>query len=184
MIQDVVRELGYLALGTRLRRLGERLQAETQRVLEHRGVEIPAAQVPFLAALDRLGPSPIGELADAIGVSQPAATRTIGLLTEAGLVASVVDRDDLRCRRVGLSARGRAFVQAGKAVVWPEIEAAVRDVCAGHAGSFLEQLAAIEDGLAEVPLLRRVAARAAVTGARRAPRPRTRRTARRTGAHA
>lgn len=170
MSEDIVRELGYLALGTRLRRLGERLQSETQQILADHGVAVQAAQFPFLAAIDRLGPSTIGELAEAIGVSQPAATRAIGLLVEAGLVASAVDRDDLRCRRVGLAPRGRALVETGKRVVWPAIEAAVRELCGRRARPLLEQLAAIEDGLAEAPLARR----ASRTKSRRAA-PRSRR---------
>ena len=31
MVEDVVRALGYLTLGTRMKRIGERLQADTQR---------------------------------------------------------------------------------------------------------------------------------------------------------
>ncbi|HEX4422902.1 MAG TPA: MarR family transcriptional regulator [Kofleriaceae bacterium] len=188
----MIRELGYLALGTRLRRLGERLQAETQRILDDHGLAIQAAQFPLLAAIDRLGPSTIGELAGAIGVSQPAATRAVGLLVEAELVASAIDRDDLRCRRVELAPRGRGLVDAGKRVVWPAIDAAVRDLCARRSGPLLDQLAAIEDGLAEVPLVRRAAPaprgnRAAATTARTAApatRLKPRRAARRPGAQA
>lgn len=167
MTNDVIRGLGYLTLGTRLRRLGERLQAETQGILDDHGLAIQAAQFPFLAAIDRLGPSTVGELAEAIGVSQPAATRAIGLLAEAGLVATAIDRDDLRCRRVELAPRGKDLVDAGKRVVWPVIEAAVRDLCARRSGPLLEQLAAIEDGLAEVPLAKRARTKPRRTGASR-----------------
>jgi hypothetical protein len=40
--------------------------------------------------------------------------------------------------------------------VWPRIENAVADLCKGLAGPLLEQLSAIEDGLAAAPLDRRV----------------------------
>ena len=43
MVEDVVKELGYLALGTRLKRLGERLQAQTQVLLEEDGLDLPAS---------------------------------------------------------------------------------------------------------------------------------------------
>ena len=62
MVEDVVRELGHLSLGTRLKRIGETLQAQTQAVLAAHGFEQPAAYFPLLAALDRLGPLSVGEL--------------------------------------------------------------------------------------------------------------------------
>ena len=54
MKQDVVKELGLLALGTRLKRIGERLQAQTQEVLEASGMETPASHFPLLAALAQM----------------------------------------------------------------------------------------------------------------------------------
>jgi hypothetical protein len=40
--------------------------------------------------------------------------------------------------------------------VWPRIRAAVADLCGDLDGPLLEQLAAIEDGLAAAPLDRRI----------------------------
>ena len=68
MIEDVVKELGHLSLGTRFKRIGETLQAQTQAVLAAHGFEQPAAWFPMLAALDRLGP--------------PDAARLLGTLAE------------------------------------------------------------------------------------------------------
>ncbi|MGO7161526.1 transcriptional regulator, partial [Rhizobium johnstonii] len=34
MVEDVVRTLGFLCMGSRLRRIGERLQADTQQVID------------------------------------------------------------------------------------------------------------------------------------------------------
>jgi DNA-binding MarR family transcriptional regulator len=152
MTVDIVRELGHLVLGTRLKRLGERLQAHTQRILDTRELDIQAGQFPFLAAIDRLGPSTIGELADAVGVSQPAATRTLGQLSDAGVIEIRTPRADQRRRTCVLAKRGKELVEAGKREVWPVIDAAVREVCAGAKGPLLDQLAAIEDELAAMPL--------------------------------
>jgi DNA-binding MarR family transcriptional regulator len=158
MTEDVIRDLGYLALGTRLKRLGERMQAHTQRILDDHQLAIQTAQFPYLAALDRLGPTTIGDLAEAIGVSQPGATRTLAQLAEAGYVVIVTTPDDQRRKSVALTRKGRALVEAGKRDVWPLIEVAVRDLCAGLSGPLLDQLVAIEDDLAAEPLDRRVRA--------------------------
>jgi DNA-binding MarR family transcriptional regulator len=155
VIDDVIRQLGYLALGTRLKRLGERMQAQTQHILDSHGLEIQAAQFPFLAAIARMGPSTIGELAEAVGYSQPAATRTLAQLAESGFVVITVTPDDQRRKSVALSKQGRRLVDIGKRVVWPQIDAAVKGLCAELSGPLLDQLAAIEDGLVAQPLATR-----------------------------
>lgn len=157
MTPDIVRDLGHLTLGSRFKRLGDRLQADTQRILEAHGLAIQAGQFTFLAALDRLGPSTIGELAEAVGVSQPAATRTLGQLAEDGVVVIQTPPDDQRRRTVALAKRGRELVDKGKREVWPLIEAAVKELCAPAKGPLLAQIAALEDGLAARPLDERVA---------------------------
>lgn len=155
MVEDMVRSLGFLALGTRMRRIGERLQADTQRIMGEQGALVQAGQYPFLAAIDGQGPLTIGELATAIGITQPGATRTVGQLVEMGLVEVEQAADDQRRRITTLSKKGRQMVDAAKREIWPRIEAAVRDLCGDLSGPLLEQLAAIEDGLAEKPLDRR-----------------------------
>ncbi len=158
MVQDVVRELGYLTLGTRFKRIGDRLQAHTQRILDAHGLTAPAGQLTFLAALDRSGPLTIGELADAVGVTQPGATRTAAQLADAGFVSITTAADDQRRKSVALTAQGKRLVAAGKRTAWPLIERAVRDLCRELEGPLLDQLAQLEDGLAAEPLDRRAAA--------------------------
>lgn len=161
MVDDIVRSFGYLTLGTRLKRLGERMQAHTQRILDAHEVAIQAAQFPFLAAIDRLGPLTVGELAAAVGVSQPGATRALAQLAAQGLIAITPARDDQRRKSVALTPPGKRLVDVGKRSVWPLIEGAVRELCGDRSGPLLAQLAAIEDDLAAQPLDRRVAARRA-----------------------
>lgn len=155
MTDDILRPYGYLCLGSRFRRIGERLQADTQQIIETFGLTIQAGQYPFLAAIDRSGPMTIGELAEAVGITQPGATRTLAQLVDLGLVEARASDQDQRRKRVSLTAAGRDLVERSKQEVWPRIEAAVRDLCDDLSGPLLDQLAGIEDGLAAAPLLRR-----------------------------
>ncbi|MBX5166502.1 MULTISPECIES: MarR family transcriptional regulator [unclassified Rhizobium] len=155
MVEDVVRTLGFMCMGSRLRRIGERLQADTQQVIDEAGLGIQAGQYPFLAAIDRAGPLTIGELAQAVGITQPGATRTIGQLLELGFVDMQPAADDQRRKLVSLTSKGQDLVDHSKKVIWPRIAAAVADLCGDLEGPILQQLAAIEDGLAAVPLARR-----------------------------
>lgn len=157
MTEDIVRSLGYLPLGSRFRRIGERLQADTQRILDELGQPLQASHHPFLAALDRLGPLAIGELAEAVGVTQPGVTRSVGQMIKLGLVQSRSAPNDQRRRIVSLTKTGQALVDTAKATAWPRVERAVADLCGHLEGSLLEQLASMEDGLVERPLHCRVA---------------------------
>ena len=152
MIEDVVKELGYLTLGTRLKRLGERLQAQTQVLLEDADVGLPASHFPVLAALDRLGAMNVGELTEAVGTSQPGVTRLLDKLVAEGLVQSTQLADDRRVRTIALTKSGRQLIARSKRTAWPRIEAAVADACAGPAQPLLAALATLEEALAAVPL--------------------------------
>jgi DNA-binding MarR family transcriptional regulator len=156
MSEDVVRRLGYLALGTRMKRIGDRMQADTQRILDSHGFSVQTGQFAFLAVLERLGPLTVGELARTVGVTQPGATRTVGQLVEEGWLTITPSRHDQRQKTVSLTAMGKRQVLAGQRTVFPLVERAVRELCQKLEGSLLEQLGALEDGLAHEPLYRRV----------------------------
>ena len=152
MVADVVKELGYLALGTRLKRLGERLQGQAQLVLEQAGVELPASHVPVLAALDRLGALSVGELTEAVGISQPGVTRLLDKLQTEGLVRSTQSAGDRRVRTIALTRSGRQLMARLQRLVWPVMEAAVADACAGPTQPLLAILTTFEEALAAAPL--------------------------------
>jgi len=155
LVEDVVRSLGFLCLGSRFRRIGERLQADTQQIIDELGVTLQSAQYPFLAAIDRAGPLTIGELAQAVGITQPGATRTISQLLELGYVDMRASVEDQRRRLISLTPKGQSLIDYSKNSVWPRVEQAVRELCGDLSGPMLEQLAALEEGLAQAPLARR-----------------------------
>jgi DNA-binding MarR family transcriptional regulator len=167
-MEDIVQAFGLLTLGTRLKRLGERLQAQTQEVLADHGIGVAAAHQPTLAALDRLGPLTVGELAQALGLSQPGVTRQLNQLQAAGLVQALQSAADLRLRTIELTALGQQHMAHARLRAWPAIEAAVADACAPDGAALLAQLSALEAALGAEPLPRR-AQRLSATGDLHAP---------------
>lgn len=157
MTQDIILELGFLTLGSRLKRLGERLQAQTQELLECLDFAVPASHFPLLAALDRLGPLSVGGIAQALGTSQPGVTRQLATLQAMDLVASAPSADDMRQRQCMLTNGGRQLVARAKRAAWPKVEAAVVDACGSGGRTLLARLAALEDALAANSLCRRSA---------------------------
>jgi DNA-binding MarR family transcriptional regulator len=152
VVEDIVRSFGFLTLGSRMKRIGERLQADTERIMDEMDVPLQPSQYPFLAAIDRLGALTLGELAEAVGITQPGATRSLGQLVALGLLDARQAPDDQRRKIITLTKKGQALVDTAKQEVWPRIEKAVADLCGELSGPLLHQLAALEDGLAAKPL--------------------------------
>jgi DNA-binding MarR family transcriptional regulator len=156
MIDDIVKDLGYLMLGTRLRRIGEALQGDATRIAAAHGVAIQSSQYPFLTALDRFGAMTIGDMAAAVGMTQPGVTRAIAQLAKLGMVRVKTGSTDRRQRIISLTAAGRRQIELGRTEVWPLVEAAVADLCGRLEGPLLDQLATIETELAARPLDQRI----------------------------
>jgi DNA-binding MarR family transcriptional regulator/N-acetylglutamate synthase-like GNAT family acetyltransferase len=162
-VRDILKQRSALFLGSRLKRLAERMQADVVKVAEGAGVDIQPSQYSLLATLDCQGPQTIGALTAAMELSQPAITRMAARLAEMGLVS--IDRlhKDQRHKTVSLTEAGAADLERSKLYVWPQVEAAVLQMLEGLDGPLLDQIDALERMLAETPLDQR--ARATAEGA-------------------
>ncbi|CTQ53413.1 homoprotocatechuate degradation operon regulator, HpaR [Roseibium album] len=155
-MEDVVRALGYATLGSRLKRIGERLQGQTQELATTLAdTDLPTPHNPVLAALDIHGPSSIGDLTTALGQSQPGVTRMINKMKADGLVEAMQDGRDKRISTIALTHEGKKLVEQLKATLWPAVTLAVEDACSKLDGSLLDQLAQLEDALAAKSLTMR-----------------------------
>jgi DNA-binding MarR family transcriptional regulator/N-acetylglutamate synthase-like GNAT family acetyltransferase len=155
---DILEELGDLFLGSRLKRLAERLQGDAGRIIRAAGLPIQPAQFPMLAAIDRYGPLTVGKAAEVLGVSQPVVTRTLTGLIELGLLETTRDEADLRQKTIRLTSAGQSTMARAKPIVWPRVDAAVKTLCEPLRGGFLEQVAQMETALDRQSLEERVQA--------------------------
>ena len=156
MIKDIVRQKGYLALGSRLKRIGERLQADVQQLLNQHDIPIQSSQYPLLVTLDEVGPLAVGDLAMALGVSQPGITRSVGQLAKQKLVTIQRGKEDQRTKTITLTRQGRTILTKGRHYIWPHIEATLSELLSGHSGALIEQLDLLEDALDENSMSQRI----------------------------
>jgi DNA-binding MarR family transcriptional regulator/N-acetylglutamate synthase-like GNAT family acetyltransferase len=149
-MNDVLALEGAIMLGSRLKRLAERLQAGAERIAADCGLPTQPSQMPLLTALYRNGPMTVGEAVQVLGISQPAVTRILSRLIEMGLVETTRDDRDQRSKAISLSAQGREAMELAITVLWPRLRAAVDEVC--DAPALLDLIAATERALADRPL--------------------------------
>ncbi|MBC2661531.1 GNAT family N-acetyltransferase [Novosphingobium flavum] len=154
-MQDVLVDMGPAFLGSRLKRLAERLQAGAMRVIEEAGLPLQPGHMAVLAAL-RGRALTIGQLAEAIGISQPGVTRAVGQLEKLGIVAGVPAADQ-RTRMIGLTPAGQAAAYRAATDLWPRIGLAAEEVLGGGGHGFLAQLTAIERALDQASIAERAA---------------------------
>ncbi|WP_404714044.1 GNAT family N-acetyltransferase [Sphingomonas sp. MMS24-J13] len=150
---DAVAFEGAVMLGSRLKRLAERLQAGAERIAADCGLPTQPSQMPLLTALYRQGPMTVGEAVEVLGISQPAVTRLLSKLLEMELVETVRDERDQRSKTMALTAQGRAAMELAMTSLWPRLRAAVAELC--DVPALLALVAEAEQALADRPLDRR-----------------------------
>lgn len=108
---NLYQSLGYLVLGSRLRRLSEAFLAEINRVYQNEGIDFDASWFPVFYLLSKNDALSIKELSEQIEVSHPAASQLITNLKNRGLVTSATCADDGRRQLVTLTDSGRALLK-------------------------------------------------------------------------
>jgi DNA-binding MarR family transcriptional regulator/predicted GNAT family N-acyltransferase len=151
MVQaDVIADLGEIFLGSRLKRLAERMQGGAARFVTELGLAVQPSHMGLLAALDR-GPMTVGQLVEAVGTSQPGVTRSAGQLMRMGLIENMRGSDQ-RQKKLRLTRKGEALMVQIKLQIWPRLGQAVKSITDGLSGGFLDQITAVETALTEKAL--------------------------------
>ena len=154
---DFMAELGPLALGSRLRRLADRLYRDASAALEADGRAIAPNHVPVLACLARFGEQRVTDLTRRLGVSQPGVTRMVMALSALGLVGVEKAAGDQRQSLVRLTSEGERQVAEMQAGNWPKVAVAAGALFKDASGDLMQQLAHVEAALDERSLAARIA---------------------------
>ena len=154
MESDVIARLGPMVLGTRLKRLAEQLQAGVAEVLADLQSPLQPGQLPLLVAIDEGEKLTVQELVAALGISQPAVSRSLGGLRRSGFVSLEDDARDARVRRPVLTAKARSLLDSLRATLFPAVAAAAADLCEGT--DLLDTLGRLEARNRSLPFAQRV----------------------------
>lgn len=154
MSNDFLDELAELALGSRLKRLAERMSADAAEVYAHFEKPIQPKWFPLLALLAEKGPTGVVDASAQLGLSQPAISQFSRQLVAVGLVVSKADSEDSRKRVMALTQRGQAEVEAMQPM-WQAVRKAAEDLCVALDNDFYPALQKLERALNERSLLQR-----------------------------
>jgi DNA-binding MarR family transcriptional regulator len=134
---NLYQSLGYLVLGSRLRRLSESFLAEINRAYQNEGIDFDASWFPVFYLLSKNDALSIKELSEQTEVSHPAASQLIANLKNKNLVTSATCTDDGRRQLITLTDKGRALLN-DILPVWDAILQSMDELVTTSSGS--EQL--------------------------------------------
>jgi DNA-binding MarR family transcriptional regulator len=104
-------ELGYLVLGSRMRRLSEAFLSEINKTYQAAGINFDASWFPVFYLLSQKESLSIKELSDTTGVSHPAASQLVTNLKNKKLLKTTTSSTDGRLQLVQLTKTGRALLE-------------------------------------------------------------------------
>lgn len=155
---DLIRQLGPLALASRMRRLAEWLYKDGARIYREQSVDFEPRWFPLFYLLKESGSVPVTVAASALGFSHPAINQIASQMSRRGFLESVKDKKDERRHLLRLTKKGKAVVSSLQPV-WADIEAAASDLLTETEGNFLADIGRIEDALNEAGMYERVTLR-------------------------
>ena len=154
-VRDQMRDLGSLGLAGRLKRLSDKIMQDGIRVYRESGIDFQPRWFPLYQYLDQFGPSPVMDIARALGTTHPAVNQVAGQMAQARLIATYRDAHDKRRRLLALTREGRALKPSLESL-WSKIRAALHGLLDESQVAFLRDLDAIEAALEHRSLYRRL----------------------------
>ncbi len=143
---DFLKELGPLALASRLRRLTERLTQDVAHLYRALEIDFEPRWFPVFYLLSRKAPLGVVDIARILGVSHPAVNQIAGEMIAHGLVEGAKDQLDKRKRMLKLTEAGHALVPA-LSEIWDGLHQAVQDALDEGDAHLLKDIEHLETAL-------------------------------------
>jgi ribosomal protein S18 acetylase RimI-like enzyme len=143
---DYLQDLGYLALGSRLKRLSEKLATSVAEVYRAEGLNFEPRWFPIFRLLADRGTMSVTDIAQAIGITHPAVNQIAA--------KTVADAKDKRKRLLKLTTEGKKVCNHMQKV-WQGLHASISDSVAESGADLVNAAAAMEKALNRQSLLSR-----------------------------
>lgn len=151
---DYTHELGSLALGARLRRLGEAIGQDIVSIYKQAETGFEARWFPFFQLLAKRSPLSVMEIAEELGVTHPSVIQIIQEMKEKGFIEVVPDKSDKR--RLLLSLTRQAERLNNMMVnIWRDLRYATDKLIEDSGSNMLEMLTRLENELKKISLEKR-----------------------------
>ncbi len=148
MKQNIINELGELAIGARMRRLIDVLARDVGKIYVEHGLEFETKYFALFYLVSKRGSISIMEIAEELSLTHPAIIHMAKELEKKGYIESVQAPDDLRKRLLRLSKKGKAALPSFQKV-WNKIGRLNKQLMESQTNNLLNALQEMEALLEE-----------------------------------
>jgi DNA-binding MarR family transcriptional regulator len=107
---DIISDLGVLAIGSRLKRLSERMLKSVSEIYEQSGIDFESKWFPMFYLLSQEGEKGIMEIAEILHISHPAVIQIAKEMEKTGWIVSVKSEEDARKRLLKLTDKSMEYL--------------------------------------------------------------------------
>lgn len=150
---DILNEIGYLSIGSRLRRIYEKLQIDGDKIYAEAGVNFKSSWFAVFYALSKKDQQSITQLANQIAFTHITVKNIVRELEENKLVVIRPNKSDNRSKVVSLTPKG-VELKEQLTPIWKSFSTTLKDIF-NKEGYFINSLSAIDQDLESTPLLKR-----------------------------
>lgn len=141
MHTDFIKELGYKALDSRLKRISDRMSHDIRRLYKELDIDVEPNWYLLFMLLQKNDNVPISYIAEHLGYSHPTIVIIVKKMTEKGYLNSIQDTTDRRKQLITLSKKARLLLPKLE-VVWESCESAILTIINNDLGilNYLDQI--------------------------------------------
>lgn len=151
---DFLDELGEMTLGSRLKRLSERLLTDAGKIYQYAGHDIQPKWFTLLTLLNSRQQVTVVDAAELLGLTQPAISHFSKELVTQGLIISQPCKNDSRRKLLSLTAKGSLLIKDIQPMC-SAVDLAAKQLCNEAGENFFEALKSLEQAFARRSLLER-----------------------------
>jgi DNA-binding MarR family transcriptional regulator/N-acetylglutamate synthase-like GNAT family acetyltransferase len=152
---DFIEELGTLALGTRIKNLGELLMKDMARIYKEQGVDFEPRWFSFFQLILQKKEVSVTAIAHDLKQTHPAVVQVINMLEKKGLVLTTKDKGDKRKRLVRLSPKGMRLADKLEPV-WLKVKEAALELLMESEPGLLNNISSLEKALQSQSMYERI----------------------------
>ena len=155
MQQNILNELGELALGSRLKLLSDYIMREVNQLYALHKIDFDPKWFPVFYTIGSQSPTNVMEIADTLHITHVAISQTVKELVKKEVVDSISHQTDGRKKTLCLSKKGKQL-QTTIEPLWQDIATALNNFIRSHQHHLLIAIQEVENGFVASGFVERI----------------------------
>jgi len=135
MENDFLKDLKFLGMAARLKRLSDTLSASIKDLYKERGIDIEPSWHLIFLYLKKKETSTMSEIAEALHYSQPAVTKMINRMKKKGYLDVIRDENDTRKKNLRLSKNAKKRLPEFE-IIWAAGQKSIQEILQSNTDFF------------------------------------------------